>query len=347
VREPFEDSVSITSRNPHRLLRRAGLVAGVLASFLVVLACVGAVYQQLSTNRDKRLNPLPGLLVDVGGYRMHVYCIGQGTPAVVLDSGLGDTWLSWYKVQPQIAQFTRVCSYDRAGMGWSDPSPKSRTSSVIAAELHSLLHNAGIPPPLVLAGHSFGGLNMRMYAGLYRADVAGMVLVDSTPDDMGRFPAELKNYNETFLRREDLKRDTMPLGIPRLIGWCGNGPYEIRAMLRTVDCRPQPWREHLAEYRASDESRAQVRESMPLGSIPLIVLSHDPGDPTDSFAKAMEKAWSEAQQDLTRLSTRSSRVVAKGSGHNIQVDRPEVVTTAIRQIVDECRQQSAVPTAAR
>jgi pimeloyl-ACP methyl ester carboxylesterase len=333
-----EDSGSIAFRK-----RRLAVGAGVLVSFLVVLTCAGVIYQQLASIRDKRLNPPPGILVDVGGYRMHLYCIGQGSPAVVLDSGLGDSWLSWYKVQPQISQFTRVCSYDRAGMGWSDPSPKPRTSSVIASELHSLLQRAGISPPVVLVGHSFGGLNMRMYAGLYRSDIVGMVLVDSTPDEMNRFPIELKNSNEAFLYKENLKHETMPLGIPRLMGWCGNGPDEIRSVLRAIDCRLPPWREHLAEYHAEGESGAQVRQTGLLRSIPLIVLSHDPDDPTGNFAIAMEKAWTEAQQDLTHLSTNSSRVVVRGSGHNIQLDRPEVVTTAIRQIVDEVRRKSLAP----
>jgi pimeloyl-ACP methyl ester carboxylesterase len=182
---------------------------------------------------------------------------------------------------------------------------------------------------------------MRMYAGLYRADVAGMVLVDPTPDDMERFPSQLKSSNEIFLHKETLKHDMMPFGIPRLMGWCGNGPPDIRSMLRTVDCQLQPWREHLAEYYAGDESGAQVRESGSLGSIPLNVLSHDPGDPTDSFAKAMEKAWSEAQHDLTRLSTNSSLIVVKGSGHNIQLEQPEVVVASIRQIVNQYRLRSA------
>jgi len=272
---------------------------------------------------------------------MHLYCVGHGSPTVVLDSGIGDSWLSWRKVQPEVALFTRVCSYDRAGMGWSDKSPNPRTSKFIATELHGLLHNAEISPPFVLVGHSFGGLNVRMYAGLYPADVAGMVLVDSTPDDMKGFPAELKAYNETFLRKENLRQTTMPLGVPRLMGWCGNGPPELRAMFRAIDCRLQPWHEHLAEYYAGDESMAQVRAGGLLGNIPLVVLSHDPGEPTDSFVKAMEKAWDESQENFTYLSTHSTRIIAKGSHHNIQLDRPDAVVAAIQRVVDKYKQRGA------
>jgi pimeloyl-ACP methyl ester carboxylesterase len=272
---------------------------------------------------------------------MHLYCIGQGSPTVVLDSGIGDSWLSWRKVQPDVAMFTRVCSYDRAGMGWSDKSPNPRTSKFIATELHTLLKNASILPPFVLVGHSFGGLNMRMYASLYPADVAGVVLVDSTPDDMSGFPKELKAYNEAFLRKENLKQSTMPLGIPRLMGWCGNGPPELQAVFRAIDCRLQPWREHLAEYYSGDESMAQVRAGGLLGSVPLIVLSHAPGEPTDNFMKAMEKAWEESQENFTHLSTDSTRVIAKGSHHNIQLDRPDAVVAAIQKLVDKYKHRVA------
>src|SRR5882762_1205454 len=106
----------IPEREPRRWVRRLGWMTAALVSVLVVLASMGALYQWVSSNRDRRLNPPPGLLLDVGGYRMHIYCVGQGSPTVVLESGTGDSWLSWYKVQPQIAQLTRVCSYDRAGM---------------------------------------------------------------------------------------------------------------------------------------------------------------------------------------------------------------------------------------
>src|SRR5947209_2848949 len=134
----------------------------------------GAVFQAIASSRT--LHHPPGSLIDAGGYRMHLNCTGQGSPPVVLDSGLGDSWMSWRPVQPRISEFTRVCSYDRAGMGWSDPSPNPRTSRSIANELHSLVHAAAIPTPFILVGHSLAGLNVRAYAANYRQDLAGLVL---------------------------------------------------------------------------------------------------------------------------------------------------------------------------
>src|SRR6516162_6387417 len=121
-----------------RWLRWTVLVLGVLPFLIVLLGCVGWTYERIQESRDRHLNHPPGQLVDVGGYHMHLYCTGRGSPPVILDSGLGDTWLVWRKTQPQIGRFTYVCSYDRAGLGWSDPSPQPRNSRVMAEELHAL-----------------------------------------------------------------------------------------------------------------------------------------------------------------------------------------------------------------
>jgi len=200
---------------PSRWLRR--IFVG-LFTVAIVLAAVGASYQSLSAARDRHAHPMPGQLVDIGGYRMHIHCTGQGTPTVILDSGLGDSYISWHKVQPQIAQFTHVCSYDRAGLGYSDSSPRHRASKDIAEELYTLLHNAGIPPPYILVGHSMGGYDVRLYASLYRNEVVGMVLVDAShPEQQKRFPAALNDMDATWEREQEFFEFTMPFGLPRLI----------------------------------------------------------------------------------------------------------------------------------
>src|SRR5919109_553973 len=127
----------------------------------------------------KASHPAPGRLIDIGGYRLHIYCEGNGEPTAIMEAGLGNPGLAWTFVQPEIADGTRICVYDRAGLGWSDPSPRERTANVMVDELHSLLTQAGIEGPYVLVGHSFGGLLMRLYAHMYPEDVIGLVLVDS------------------------------------------------------------------------------------------------------------------------------------------------------------------------
>jgi alpha/beta hydrolase fold len=154
-----------------------------LFSILLVVLLAGASYQFFSNRRDLRLHPPPGQMINIGGYRLHLDCTGQGLPTVVFDSGLSDDSITWYKVQPEIAKVTRSCSYDRAGLGWSDPSPLPRTSRVVAEELHRLLKTAKIEGPFILVGHSLGGLNIRMFAALYPGDTAGVVLVDSAYPD--------------------------------------------------------------------------------------------------------------------------------------------------------------------
>ena len=218
---------------------------------------------------------MPGRLVDVGGYKMHIHCAGNGSPTVILDSGLGDSYISWQKVQPQIAQFTRVCSYDRAGIGYSDSSPRPRTSKDIAEELHTLLHNAAIAGPIILVGHSMGGFDVRLYTSLYRADVAGMVLVDAShPDQENRFPAAVRDMEKSWLREAEFLEFTMPFGIPRLMGLCDPDPA-----IRAVECNFHTARENVAEIKALGESAAQTAAAGSLGDLPLAVLSHDPDKP--------------------------------------------------------------------
>ncbi len=165
------------------LIGRIWRVLLVLVVLLVLLAAAGLLYQGIASAVDASRYPASGKLINVGGYRLHINCIGTGSPTVILDAGLGGSSLDWSLVQPEVATFTRVCSYDRAGYGWSDYGPKPRTSGRIVAELHTLLIGAGIPGPYILVGQSFGGLNVRLYAYTYPQEVAGMVLVDASHEN--------------------------------------------------------------------------------------------------------------------------------------------------------------------
>ena len=318
----------------HPLFRR--ILLGLLA-LLVVLAVAGMMYENISEARDRRFNPMEGRLFDVGGYKMHIDCTGEGSPTVILESGLGDSYISWRKVQPQIAKFTRVCSYDRAGLGYSESSSQPRTSKVIAGELHALLRAAGVAPPYVLVGHSMGGYDVRLYASLYRNEVAGMVLVDAShPDQENRLPPELKNIEGTEQREAEFLQFTMPFGVPRLLDLCDDDPVE-----RAAQCNFQSLREEIAELKSFKESAAQSAAAGALGDMPLAVLSHDPDKPSAELpadlAKPANEAWEKMQEELAHLSTRVTRVVAKNSSHYIQIDRPDVVIDAVRGVVEQAR----------
>jgi pimeloyl-ACP methyl ester carboxylesterase len=313
-----------------------GLVAG-----LLVLS--GSLYQSLSERKDLHDHPIPGELVDVGPYKMHIYCTGSGSPAVILESGLGDSYIGWRKVQPPIAKFTRVCSYDRAGLGFSFYSRHPSTSKNFAEELHILLLNAGIPPPYVLVGHSMGGFDVRLYASLYRTQVAGMVLVDSShPEQQKRLPPALNDMDATWLREQEFMEFTMPFGIPRLLGFCGNDG-EVRA----AECNFHSVRESVAELKAVSESAEQTAKAGKLGDMPLAVLSEDPDKPQpdlpEDLIKPASDAWQQMQDELARLSTHSTHTIAKNSGHFIQLDRPDIVIGAVRKVVDQARHSVSAP----
>ncbi len=334
------DSPSFRARP---LVRRIFLL---LLLIVLVLAAGGFLYENISEARDRRFNPMEGQLVSVGGRKMHIDCTGTGSPTVILDSGLGDSYLSWSKVQPEIAKFTRVCSYDRAGVGYSEPSSEARTSRVIAQELHALLRAASVDPPYVIVGHSMGGYDVRVYTSLYRSEIAGMVLVDSShPDQENRFPAELKNLEGSWHREAQFIAYSMPLGIPRLLGLC-----ESSAEARATGCNWHSAREQLAEITAFPESAAETAKAGTLSDMPLAVLSHDPDKPSPDLppdlAKSVNDAWEKMQEDLTHLSTRGTQIVVKNASHYIQLDRPDVVVNAIHDVVDQSRKAQIQPPSA-
>lgn len=308
---------------------------------VLLLAAAGFLYQNISEARDRRFNPMQGQLVSVDGRKMHIDCTGQGSPTVILDSGLGDTYLSWQKVQPEIAKFVQVCSYDRAGIGYSDPSSQPRTSRVIASELRGLLQAAHVAPPYILVGHSMGGYDVRVYAGMYPKEVAGMVLVDAShPDQENRLPSELKSMEGTWNREAIFLEYATPFGIPRFLGLCDDD-----VAVRAAECNWHSEREKRAEMKMFSQSAVEAGAVTSLGDIPLAVLSHDPDKPSvelpADLAKSTNEAWEKMQEESAHLSTRGTQSIAKNSSHYIQFDRPELVIDAVRSVVEQARHSEA------
>ena len=186
----------VSSSTARRNIRRIGKALLGLVGALLALAVAGAIYQAIATELAERAYPPPGEMVDVGGYSLHINCVGQGSPTVVLDAGSGAMSAHWVRVQREVSGTTRVCAYDRAGMGWSEMGPDPRDARQITGELHTLLSKAGIEGPYVLVGHSFGGMYMQTYAARYPDEVAGVALVDSStdPDQFSQRPEARDSY---------------------------------------------------------------------------------------------------------------------------------------------------------
>ena len=303
----------------------------------------------------------PGRLIDIGSHRLHIHCTGEGKPAVVMDSGLPGSSLSWSLVQPEVAKFTRACSYDRAGLGWSELGPEPRTTSQIVEELHTLLVRAEIAGPYVLVGHSFGAFTVRLYASKYPEEAAGMILVDPI------YPCEwLQLTSEQWLRLRSAVRACRSgailarLGIARLVSllvragaakaarWIVSAvtggairepermilplarlPAQLRPIVQNFWVQPKFYEALASQLQSLPESAAQVAETGPYGDIPLIVIS----------AGNADTARTREHLACVGLSTKGKHVVALAGDHWIQLEQPELVVEVIREVVNLFRQR--------
>ena len=314
------------------LWRRTRRVLLVSALVIVCLSLTGFLYQSIASAHDASSYPAPGRLIDVGGYRLHLYCTGTvrlGSPTVILEAGYGNTSLVWSKVQPEVASFTRVCSYDRAGYGWSDNGPLPRTAGHMVTELHTLLARAGVAGPYVLVGHSYGGLIMQLYASTYPQQVAGLVLVESVHEDQFRYPELHVGPIPPICQA------LAPFGIVRVLGFAllpsvAEYPPTAQPAAKAQFNQTRFCQTASDEYASWDESSAQVRAARhPLGHLPLVVLTH--GLPY--LGPQGERDWQALQRDLAGLSSDSVSIIATHSGHFIQLEQPDLVIAAIQQVL--------------
>jgi len=333
------------SLSPSKPLRRWArrLFMGML-TLLILLMAGGGIYQALGQHSDARRYTAPGRWVDVGGYKLHLYSSGAGTVPVVLVAANGGGVLDWYKVQPELARFTQVVSYDRAGMGWSEPGPGPRSSAQIVQELHTLLNKAGIRAPYVLVGHSLGGLHVQLYAMQYPEEVAGLVLVDASHAEM----AGRDGFVPSAFAMPALVRVVGSLGVVRLLNqvndWSnGRRPNDFgptfRADLEHEASMLYSHTEDLVamarEFASLPTSSAQVRAAnLQLGDKPLFVLTRS-GEANPSPRRlAMETLWRGWQADLAGRSRDVQHVVADQGGHYLQQDQPDLVVKAVLQTVE-------------
>lgn len=303
---------------------------GASLAIVLSLALVGYIYEPIAEAADAKAYPPPGQLVDVGGYRLHLNCTGSGSPTVVIDAGHADSSASWGWVQTEVARTTRVCTYDRAGMGWSEASPYPRTARQFAKELHTLLANANEPGPYVLVGHSLGGYTVRVYAHDYPDEVSGLVLIDAqklpAPDAATPQPAPKPGGNSlpALLARVGLVRLLAdPLGSIR------NLPPEEKQTYQPYAVAPRSVQTVVDEFIGMAEGGMQARAVTTLGALPVIVLSR---------GKDQSPDWTASQASFLKLSSDSQQIFADQSGHSIHSDQPEAAVAAIVKMVEMVRQ---------
>jgi pimeloyl-ACP methyl ester carboxylesterase len=308
--------------------------------------------------------PPPGSLVDLGGWKVHLNCTGQATPGqptVVLEAGIGAFSVEWVLLQPRVAPFARVCSYDRSGVGWSELGPRPRTRHQLVFELHTLLEKAGERAPYLLVGQSFGGSVVRLYMSVYPTEVAGMVLVDtghlsgisningelvrlfergtgrpippptsSNPLRESDIPPEVRAQIEEFARRagaiaNEPPRDKLPVEAQRMRVWA-------LSQVKHYAAHQNPFEgEELALMVAE-----QDRKEHPFGDLPLIVVSR--GTPSHTGdSQWLEDERVAGQAALAKLSSRGRQIIAVGSGHHVQIEDPDLVVSAIREVLAAAR----------
>jgi pimeloyl-ACP methyl ester carboxylesterase len=310
---------------------KRGLIG--LGTVLVILAAAGLIYQTAASEADQRKYAAPGSLIDVGGFKMHIYCTGQGSPTVILEALSGGFSSYWGWVQPQVAQTTHVCAYDRAGRGWSEPDPQPQSLERSTRNLHTLLVNANIPGPYVLVGHSIGGLYVRQFAAAYAGEVAGIVLLDAAhPEQFNRHPEMLKESND-YMRTSTLFPLLARLGVFRLY-FAAGGEIDFadlaepqKSEVKAAWSSPAYFESQRAEIVAGPGIFAQARELGGLGSLPLMVITRGQGVPT---------GWMELQDELVALSRNSAHITVQTATHASLAFNPQdahAVSQAIGQVI--------------
>jgi pimeloyl-ACP methyl ester carboxylesterase len=287
-------------------------------------------------------------LVDIGGgRRLNMVCVGKGSPTVIFEQGWGGGIRDWRKVQQPISALTRACFYDRAGNWWSDPGARPSTADNVTDDLRALLRKGGVAQPVVLVGHSLGGLFATLYADRFPKEVAGLVLVDPSYSSQQQSPDNIAKA-VTYLRRcATLARegklsvtdphhcfDTAPVGYTA----------DEVAFLMPQALRPFRYDAQASEMEMMPESREQERRAARgFGDMPVIVMTHDLFLPIPGQSEVAQKAYNanlkQARDQLAARSSRGQSIIVAGAGHYIQEDRPQAVVDAVRQVVLEVRQR--------
>ena len=329
--------VAVTAPRVSRQLSsrsRRWIVYPVLGAY--ALSAVGGGYETVRESLDRRAYPAPGQLVDVGGHRLHLHCVGSGTPAVVLESGLGETGAYWEWVVGAVAGETTVCVYDRAGRGWSEPPSASQNGVAVARDLHTLLDRAYVPGPFVLAGHSSGAQYVRIFAGRYPEQVAGVVLLDGQPAEAFESLPAFPTFYNGFRRVSGLLPSLARLGIGRLLYRADAGlPAHAQEVERLNHAYARWYRSLRDEFAELPTSLAQARSFQNLGNRPLVVVT---------AAQEALAGWMPLQDAMAALSANSSHRVVPYTHDALITDETAARTSsqAIRDVVRAVRSTTSL-----
>jgi pimeloyl-ACP methyl ester carboxylesterase len=299
----------------------------------------------------------PARLVDIGGGRkLNLRCAGKGSSTVMLEAGAVSDSMTWYKVQPLVAKFANVCAYDRAGFGFSDEGPLPRDLDAEAADLHALIHAAGIKTPLLLVGHSRGTNIARRYADKYPLDLSGMVLLDppgqhmiefapdlAREDDAGRMAA-IETMRQCLAGAEKGQLDKPPPALAQ----CLRGPNpefsaSLNAAQHAIKSKPAFWRTIISVYETNSLYDEPLSPQEQHDTLPLIVLTPDASfaDAPPELRKALDQSREKTQKQILATSSQSERILVAHSSHDVQFDRPDAVVDAIRKAIKLANANSA------
>jgi len=338
-----------------KFLKGAGVVL-----LVVVLILVGlGVNQRIAISRVREQFPAPGKLVDVNGHLMHINCVGSGSPTVVIDAGNSSFSVEWTSIQEKVSKSTRVCTFDRAGYGWSEPGPEPRDGTQIVAELHTLLQASGETGPYVLVGHSLGGVHVRMFAAQYSDETVGLILVDTvyplivTPEFEMQMQSSVGFYQ--------VMRLLTGSGVMRILGPLGGEdsmpeiarklPADLQPPYLNLLLDPEQYKAAISEMtnisKTFTETSALLMGEQPFGDLPLVVLTAGQTSTMDStpFAEQRVPVSPEriaSQAELAEQSSRGEQRVIPESGHSVHLDAPEAIIQAILDILEMSRNSNSV-----
>jgi pimeloyl-ACP methyl ester carboxylesterase len=304
---------------------------------IVVLLLVSSVVRAQETVTIQPPPPPPGDLIDVGGYKLHLYCVGEGSPTVILEPGFGRFSLNMRATQENLSGITRVCAYDHAGFGWSEPGTMPRTTQQLSDELSLLLENAGIEPPYLLVAHSLGGFVARLFAAENGENIAGVVLLDATPPPFLLDPINTETDNMLLnLLRGGLQIAQAGAWNQQTLGavlqLTNDVPTDLQETFISVATQPAYFEAALSEWENRLASAQQVIDAGELGDIPLMVLVA--GERLKLTGEA-DVLWVREQAAQAELSTESELSVVVGGNHDFYVTQPEVVVEAVQRMMEE------------